>query len=117
MFCVYCVQGSEELFSTEPLPARMPAVESATHVGSGTAEAGSAASFMTRPRTPISPSLHVDNVRHIGVERLDDDLVGGEPEVSELCRISHHIYLVFNSWCSLGCSIILKAFNKLVDNF
>jgi len=72
-------------------------VESATHVASGTTEAGSAASFMTRPRTPISPSLHVDNVRHIGVERLDDDLVGGEPEVIELCHISRRSYLVFNS--------------------
>jgi len=77
-----CVQGSEELFSIEPLPARTPSAESVTHVASGSAETGTAGSFMTRPRTPMSTALHVDTMRHVGVERLDDDLVGGEPEVS-----------------------------------
>ena len=57
-------------------------MESVTHVRSGSAEIGTAGSFMTRPRTPISTALHVDNMRHVSVERLDEDLVGGEPEVS-----------------------------------
>ena len=81
--CDGCVQGSEELFSTEPLPARTPATEPATHATSRTvsAEAGTAGNFVTRPRTPISTALRVDSMRHVNVERLDEDLVGGEPEV------------------------------------
>ena len=79
-----CAQGSEELFSTEPLPARTPSVESVTHVGgSGPAETGATGGLMTRPRTPISTAL-----QRVSVERLDEDLVSGEPEVSHCCHIN-----------------------------
>ena len=71
------------MFSTEPLPARTPTAESVTHVGSGAAESGTAGSFMTRPRTPISTAMHVSSVRQFSVERFHEDLVGGEPEVSD----------------------------------
>ena len=75
----------------EPLPARTPSVESVTHVGSGSAETGTAGSFVTRPRTPISTALHVNNMRHVSVERLDEDLVVGEPEVGDCCHISSRV--------------------------
>jgi len=78
----------------EPLPARTPSAELATHVGSGVAESSTVGSFMTRPRTPISTGLHIDNVRHISVERLDEDLVGGEPEVCQYCQSSNSVYSV-----------------------
>jgi len=83
------LQGSEELFSTEPLPARTPAAESVSQVGSTAIEtvtAATASSFITRPRTPISSGLHVDNLRHMRVDRLDEDLVGGVPEVCNYCK-------------------------------
>jgi len=76
-----CVQGSEELFSTEPLPARTPSADSVTHVASSSAEVGTGGSFVTRPRTPIASSLRIDSMRHLADERLDEVLVGGEPEV------------------------------------
>ena len=79
-----CLQGSEELFSTEPLPARTPSVESVTHVGTGSAETGAAGSLMTRPRTPLMSTA----LQRVSVERLDEDLVSGEPEVRHRCRIT-----------------------------
>jgi len=66
----------------EPLPARTPSVDSVTHVGSGSADTGTAGGFVTRPRTPISTTMHGASMRHVNVERLDEDLVGPEPEVS-----------------------------------
>jgi len=66
----------------EPLPARTPTVDTVTHVGSTSADAGAAGTFVTRPRTPMSTAMHVSSMRHVNVERLDEDLVGPEPGVS-----------------------------------
>ena len=68
-------------------------MDSVTHAGSGAADSGTAASFMSRPRTPISTALHVDNMRHLSVERLSEDLVGAEPEVFDHRLMSCCVYL------------------------
>jgi len=76
------IQGTEELFSIDPLPARSPSVDTLTHIGSG--QAAAVSSFLSRPHTPIPASVRVDGLRqlrHVNVERLDEELVGPDAEM------------------------------------
>ena len=61
-----------------------------THVGTGSAETGAAGGLLTSPRTP-----------RVSIERLDEDLVSGEPEVSHHCCTSG-ISVVVHFSCSSG---------------
>jgi hypothetical protein len=81
------MQGSEELFSIEPLPARSPAVDTVTHVVGASASNTAVPGYISQPHTPIPSSSRVE-LAHLGgsgVERLVEELVGGDAEVSSCC--------------------------------
>jgi hypothetical protein len=78
------MQGSEELFSTEPLPARSPAQDTVTHVVGASTSNAVVPGYISQPHTPIPTTSRVE-LGHLGgsgVERLVEQLVGGDAEVS-----------------------------------
>lgn len=62
------MQGSEELFSIDPLPGRSVSLD---------VQAPSGSAFATRPHTPIPSSNRTDRIH----EQVEEELVAAEGEV------------------------------------